>query len=187
MAGISPSSNPQNVDLMVNKNLPVQTFYFNIEKIMPQFFAGVKVSYPLNNNFFIESGATYTKVEIEYRKNDIGFDETHSMHESEERLQFPITIGVDFGALEITSGWLPMFSLTNHHNLNQIPGFVSSSSQFKLGWSMGARVNILQARIGLEYQGQLSRYGKGWSVNDQSLELRNVPGHFVFTVQYRVN
>jgi hypothetical protein len=106
------------------------------------------------------------------------------MEEIEKMLQVPATIGVRMGFIDITSGLTGIISLSKDSDLSQMEGYESTAGQFRMGWSTGLRAHLSSIAIGMEFQAELSRIGHDMSVNGESLELRNVPGYVVFTIQF---
>ena len=187
--GVSPGGNPTCASLFVNRSNPYEEFQFSMVNIKPQFFTGVRANVQLKEPFFLEGGISYTKSNSEYLVNYTYENENRpseiSMSVIDHIIQFPINIGVSLGSVDITSGLTAMKTISSANELEQINGFHSSDAKFQLGWQMGARYAIHRFMIGLEFQSGFNRVCEGMYVNQQSLELMNVPGKFVVTGQYR--
>lgn len=185
--GISPAGNPKNAAVLINSHWPKEEFVFSVSKVMPQYFAGAKVHQMLNDDFFLESGIIYSQSNKMYTMKYTLFDGTHEMKESENMLQLPVNIGAKLGIIEVTSGLMGVYSISVNSELKQIPNAVCEQDKIHFGWSTGIRINVMKSRMGLEYQGSLTRMCEGVYVKDESLELRNIPGQFVFNIQYGIN
>ncbi|MEP6793500.1 MAG: hypothetical protein ABJB16_04185, partial [Saprospiraceae bacterium] len=62
-------------------------------------------------------------------------------------------------------------------------GFSQEKNSIKLGWQAGIRYAFHRVLLGVEYQATLNPICQDRYVNGQSLQLMNVPGSFVFSVQ----
>ncbi len=187
--GVSPGSNPLTPHLIVNRSNPHEEFLFNMVNVKPQFYGGIALNLPLGRPFFAEGGISYTKrtssYMVRYRMARENSPQTEYMQESEEMILLPINIGVSIGSLDITSGLTAARTISTAKELTHLKGFHQDENKFKLGWQMGVRYAVGRAMAGVEYQGSFNRVGQGMYVNGQSLEIMNVPGKLVFSVQYR--
>jgi hypothetical protein len=188
LAGIAPGSHPIMAGLIVNRHLPSDEFVLNMTEVKPQIFGGMRVNLELTSPFFTEVGLTYTRKTMLYDVDYTYIFEsrlaTHQMKETEHQLLVPVSIGVSLGSFDVTSGFRGILTLSKETELSQLEGFHSKTSSIHWGWHTGVRYGINRAMVGVEYQGCFNRVGYGSFINGQSLELRNVPGHFVFTLQY---
>jgi len=187
-AGISPESNPANYPLIVNRQNPYEEFLFNLIQVKTQYFGGIQVRCDMGTNFFVESGAAYTQRKSVYSmKYTMGREKGtyQELQEIEDQLILPLSIGVKLKSFEITSGFLGFVSLAKQSELNHIVGFSDQSDKVQMGWHAGAGINLNKVFLGVEYQSAMNRTGIGMSVNQQPLELRNVPGQCVFNIRYK--
>ena len=186
--GASPGSNPQSAAVLLNRSNPIEEFQFNMVKAEPQLFAGIAAHIPLKAPFFLEGGVSYTKSNSVYRINYLHAELTSSeqlMNESEAMLLLPVNIGSRIGNFEVTSGFTAIQSLSVESELAHLNGFKNEAKAVKMGWQMGARYDLKVVMLGAEYQGAFSRVCQGMNVNNESLEIMNVPGRWVFNIQYR--
>lgn len=188
--GASPASNATSAGIIVNRDNPREEFQFNQTQVKPQFYGGIRANIKLGSPFFLETGISYTKCTSEFQLNytmDRPENQPQEMYmsESEDMLLFPLDIGVSIGKLEVTSGLTAIKTISAIKELSHVQGFHSDGNSLKMGWQMGVRYGINRTQIGVEYQGSLNRVGQGMSVNGNSLEIMNVPGKMVFTMQYR--
>ena len=190
VGGLSPESHPNTTDLFVNSKQPRDEFIFTLATVKAQYFGGIKTSIPLSEYFFLESGLTYTKrtsvYAVDYTYRELHEPSAMDLTETENILMIPVNIGVKLGILDVTSGLTGNTSFSTKTDLGQINGYASDPATFRMGWSTGVRVNIANTAIGIEYQGSLNRVCEGSYVDNQPLEMRNVPGQFVFTIQYLI-
>ena len=186
--GASLASNPNSAGLLVNRHDPAEEFMFNMNKVDPQYFVGAKMHLELGEPFFTELGLTYTKKTSTYHVEYTIIDTEHPvsdhfMKQSEHLIMMPLNIGVNMGAFDITSGFRMMKPISQSTELERLTGFSAENNLLQFGWQAGAGFYVGRTRLGAEYQSNFSRVGRGMSVNGQSLEIMNVPGQLVFTLQ----
>jgi hypothetical protein len=186
--GASLPSSPHSAGVLVNRQSPAEEFMFNINKLDPQYFIGSKLHMELGEPFFTELGLTYTKksstYHVEYSIIDTEHPvKDHFLKESDHLIMMPVNIGVNMGAVDFTSGFRIMTLIDKSTELDRLSGFTTESNAIQLGWQAGAGFYLGRTRLGAEYQSNFSRVGRGMFVNGQSLEIMNVPGQFVFTLQ----
>ena len=187
--GISPQTTPASADLFVNRHLPHEEFRFNMRKVDPQIFAGIKGHVELGTPFFAEAGLMYSRRKSTYQALYTIIDREHPvssyiMTETEDMIMLPVNIGVNLGIVDLTSGFRVAQTVGKKTDLDQLAGFMSDDNTLRLGYQASVGVSIFRSRIGIAYLGNFSRVGSGMSVNNQSLELMNVPGQFVLTLQH---
>lgn len=188
MGGVSPQSSPLSAGLIINRQSPHDEFVFNMSEVGPQYFGGIKTRLDLESSFFLDFGLTYTKSKSTYQLKYTLIDAEHPvtnhiMSETEHLLFLPVNLGVKIGDFELTSGIRAIHSIESRSDLHQLNGFENEENFITLGWQGGVGYNLFGTRIGIDFSSQFSRVGQGMSVNDQSLELMNVPGQFIFTIQ----
>ena len=188
--GMSPAAHPVTADLIVGRENPHNEFLFNLVRVEPQFYGGLRVHKQLKAPFFLEGGLTYTRRTSQYQVNyRMPQTEPGSQHlimkESEDILQLPLEIGVSLGRIDVTSGLTIMKTLSSQNELTHLNGFSAENNTLKWGWQMGVRYGIKRVMAGIEYQGSMQRVCQGMYVNEKPLEIMNVPGRFVFSLQYR--
>lgn len=188
-AGISPATSPLNTGIIVNREDPMNEFQFRPVHVNPQFQAGVNLNLQLKTPFFLEGGISYTKkssdYQVNYRIPGEGKPALALMNESEDILMLPVNIGVSLGSFDVTSGLRAMKTLSKKSELTHLNGFSTEENSFRMGWQMGIRYGLHRTMVGVEFQGSLNRVGQGMNVNGHSLEVMNVPGNFVFSIQHR--
>lgn len=184
----SPGSNLKSAPALINRSNPSEEFQFNMVKAETQLFAGIAAHVPLQAPFFLEGGVSYTKSKSVYHINysypELG-PKSQFMNGSETMILLPVNIGARLGNFEVTSGFTAIQSLKVDSELAHLNGFKNEAKAVKMGWQMGARYDLKVVMLGAEYQGAFSRVCQGMHVNNESLEIMNVPGRWVFNIQYR--
>lgn len=188
VGGVSPQSSRVSTDLIINRQIPHDEFLFNLNEVGLQYFGGLKSRLDLESSFFLDFGLTYTKSKSTYQVLYTLIDaehpvSNHIMTESEHLILLPVNLGVKMGDFELTSGLRAIHSIDSRSDLHQLNGFENEENFISLGWQAGVGYNLFGSRIGVDFSSQFSRVGQGMSVNGQSLELMNVPGQFILTIQ----
>lgn len=189
VGGISPGSKPSGAGLVVNRHLPHEEFVFNIDRMDPQMFAGFKGHLELGTPFFVDAGLLYSMKRSTFDVVYTIMDTEHPVAQArfkhtEHILMLPVNIGANIGLLDVTSGLRLERNIMQTSDLGELTGFRKDKGSVNLGWQAGIGVDIFRSRIGLEYQGNFSRVGKGMYVNDQPLELTYVPVQLVLLLQH---
>ena len=189
--GVSPGSNPNAYGIIVNRENPVEEFQFKLVHVDPQFIGSLKAHVPMNDQFFLEGGVSYTQrnsvYHIQYTMpTREPAEQEMLLEESESMILLPVNIGVVLGKFNVTSGLRLKKNISESNELKQIDGFISDDNSMQMGWQMGLRYGFNRTMIGVEYMGTLNRVCEGMYVNGNSLAIMTVPGSFVFSLQYRI-
>ena len=185
--GFSPAIHPGNADLMVNREDPMETFLFNVSVSRSEYFVGLNARRPLNNQFFTEIGAVYTKGVNQYKLSYLlpkGADSYQERTECDHQILFPFGIGAKIDALEFTGGFQVAWTVSHQCGLQAIEGYDEQTNPLQFGWHSGVQFNFDKMIAGIEYRAQFKRMCSGMYVNGQSLELMNMSGRFSFKVQF---
>jgi hypothetical protein len=187
--GISPASSPLNAGIIVNRENPIEEFEFNMVHTNPQYFAGAGIHLSLSTPFFLEAGLTYTQkksfYQVDYSLKSEFNPGDALLSETEKIILLPVNLGVSIGVVSVTSGLTAMKTVAGSNELTGLKGFHSEQSNVRLGWQMGARYELQRIAAGVEYQSCMNRVCEGMYVDRQSLEVMNVPGNWVFSLQFK--
>ncbi|MDQ3017509.1 MAG: hypothetical protein M3R25_12410 [Bacteroidota bacterium] len=189
--GVSPGNNTSGQRLIINRTNPLEEFRIGLSASKQQLFGEVSAHVKLNGHFFLESGIGYTraasvyKLDFQMLQPDMPSKEMY-MRDSKNLLLLPVQIGVVLGKLEVLSGFRATHAFSSKNELTHVKGFSGKSSGVGLGWQFGARYPIRNTLLGVDYHGNFQRVGTGMIVNNQSLEIMNIPGQWVFNIQYRL-
>ena len=189
VGGVGTGTTPSSAGLIVNRHDPHEEFVFNVAKVEPQFFAGVKSQLQLSSPFFMEAGLLYSMRKSTYDVVYTIIDtehpvRNHELNETDHQIMLPVNIGVNMGSFDVMSGLSVTHSVSKKSELIQLSGFESEGNRPQLGWQGSVGYYFLRNRIGLEYQGSFTRVGSGMTINDQSLELNNVPGNITLMLSH---
>lgn len=188
--GASPGTSHTSAPALMNRHDPINEFQFNLFHTEPQLYGSIIMHLPLGESFFLEGGVTYTQKDLVYETVHTypteGFASHHLMNESRKMIMLPVNFGVTLNRFEIVSGFTAHKIISVESELYAMEGFRYSDNTVSLGWQTGVRYKLGNTLIGMEYLGMLQRAGQNMFVNDQCLELRNVPGAWIFSLQYRI-
>lgn len=189
--GISPGQYPAQAGVFVNRQDPVNEFYFNIVRLKQQRFAGLGVHVPLNDYFFAESSLTYTRQETQYLAqytypNEFRALNTMVINEALDQIYLPVDIGARIGVVEVTSGLKLMRTLKSNHEFSLMEGFKEAERMTQMGWQMGVRAGIAGLKLGVEYNSSFRRICEDRYINSNSIAIRHIPGRFSFNLQFRL-
>ena len=192
--GWSPSQHPNEPKALITGDVPGREFIFNVNHTSAQYYFGLKALIEISYPFFVEAGVTYTSRNNEYHCEYVILfpgekTKLHSMTGNEKLLQFPLSIGVKLNAFKINSGLMAILPLAAKSELEHMQGYSSEKNSIKPGWFAGIALGIKSIRsdIGIEFQKSFDRVCQGMYIHDESLEIRNVPGRFVFKYQFWFN
>src|SRR5688500_11773750 len=189
VGGVSPSSSPSSAGLIVNRHAPHEEFVFNVAKVQPQLFAGFKSQLQLSSPFFAAAGLMYSRKESTYDVTYTIIDTEHPvpnhlLNEVDHQIMLPVNIGVNLGSFDVMSGLRITQSISKKSELTQLSGFSADGNKPQFGWQGSVGYYFLRNRIGLEYHGSFTRVGSGMTLNNQSLELNNVPGQISLMISH---
>lgn len=184
--GVSQGSTPA----LINRHDPVNEFQFNLIQTERQLYGSILIHLPLGTPFFLEGGVTYTQKNMLYEAVHTypaeGYAAHRLMNESKKLIMLPVNFGVTLNKVEVISGFTAQKIMSLQSELYYMEGFRYSENSLSLGWQMGARYKLGNTLLGIEYLGMLQRVGQEMYVHNQCLEIRNVPGAWIFSLQYRI-
>ena len=99
-------------------------------------------------------------------------------------INLPLSMGVDLGILDITSGFLPQFILSQQSDLSDLEGYNQDLKTMRFGWHTGIAANVNQLRIGLNWQSDFNNYADHAYIGNQSLELAGRSSRLLGTLSF---
>jgi len=187
--GISPQQSPGSDYIFVNRSTPRSEFTFNISQVKASYFAGVGTRYDIFP-FFFTAEALYNKrqfvYDVAYTYPEFGrSDETLEYSETMHVINVPISVGVQIGIMEVSSGFLPQVVVGHETDLDDINGYSQKLNPIRLGWHTGLAARLSALRIGLDWQMDTNTYADHIYVNNQNLDLRGKSSRLVGTLSYQ--
>jgi len=186
--GISPQQTPTSHYIFVNRSSPRDEFTFDLNTVKASYFVGVGARYDIQPFFFLAE-AQYNKREYVY---DVSYtytgrgrtEQTTQYHEQMNVINIPLSVGVDLGILDVSSGFLPQLIVSQQSDLSQIKGYHQDLKTLRFGWQTGIAVNVNQLRIGLNWQTDFNNYADHAYIRNQSLTLAGSSSRLLGTFSY---
>ncbi len=187
--GVSPQQTPESNHIFVNRSSPRDEFTFDLSQVKASYFIGVGAKYNLNP-FFLAAEAQYNRREFLYNVSYTfpGFgrtEQTQIVTESMNVINFPLSLGVDLGIVDVTSGFLPQLIVSQSSDLSDIYGYTQKLNRVRLGWHSGLAANISDLRVGLSWQMDFNNYADHAYINDQNLSLAGRSNRILGTLSYQ--
>ncbi|HUR31888.1 MAG TPA: hypothetical protein VMZ69_10685 [Saprospiraceae bacterium] len=188
-AGVSPQQNPEPHHIFVNRSSPREEFTFDLAQVKASYFVGVGARYNVNQ-FFFAGEAQYNRREYLYNISHTfpGFgrtEQTEILSESMNVINLPLTLGVDLGIIDVTSGFLPQVIVSQDSDLKSIDGYSQKLDKIRFGWHSGLAANIKDLRVGLSYQMDFNNYADHAYIHDQNLSLQGRSSRILGTLTYQ--
>ena len=186
--GVSPQQNPASNHIFVNRSSPADEFTFDLAQVKASYFVGVGAKYDLKP-FFLAAEALYNKREyvynVDYTFPEFGrTDQKDVYNEHMNIINVPLTIGVDLGVVDVTSGFLPQIIVSNQSELANLPGYSEKLDRLRWGMHSGLAANIKDLRIGVSWQMDFNNYADHAYINNQNLTLQGRSNRFLGTLSY---
>jgi len=188
-AGVSPQQTPVDHHIFVNRSSPRDEFTFDITQVKASYVVGVGARYDVKP-FFFATEAQYNKREYVYNVAYTfpGFDRSdvaELLTEEMTVINLPLTLGVDLGIVDVTSGFLPQLIVSQESDLSNLPGYSQKLNALRFGWHSGAAVNIKDLRVGVTWQMDFNNYADHASINNQNLSLQGRPSRILGSLTYQ--
>jgi hypothetical protein len=185
--GISPQQTPSSHYIFVNRST-ADEFTFDLSTVKATFFAGAGVRYDVKP-FFFQADALYNKREyvyaLSYTYTGSGrTDQSNSYSEQMTVINVPLSLGVDLGIVDVTSGFVPQMVVSQHSDLEDLTGYHQDLNFLRFGWQSGVAFHVSQLRIGLNYQMDFNNYADHAYIRNQSLELNGLTSRLVGTMSF---
>jgi len=186
-AAISPQQTPPSHYIFVNRSTPDE-FTFDLRTVKSSVFIGAGARYDIKP-FFFQAEAQYNKrvyvYDVSYTYTGSGrTDEVNKYEEQMDVINLPLSVGVDLGFLDVTSGFLPQVVLSQQSDLSEIDGYHQDLKTMRFGWQTGIAANLNQLRIGLNWQSDFNNYADHANVGNQSLELAGRSSRLLGTLSF---
>ena len=185
--GISPQQTPPSHYIFVNRSTPDE-FTFDLRTVKASVFIGAGARYDIKP-FFFQAEAQYNKREYVYDVSYVytGRGRTDEVTEYEEQMDvinLPVSVGVDLGILDVTSGFVPQIILSQQSDLADLEGYNQDLKTMRFGWQTGIAANVNQLRIGLNWQSDFNNYADHANIRNQSLELAGRSSRLLGTLSF---
>ncbi len=188
-AGISPQQQPGSNYIFVNRSSPRDEFTFDLAQVKASYYIGVGARYDIAP-FFFSAEAQYNKREYVYDVSYTfpAFGRTETVQQYNEYMHVinvPLSIGVDLGIVDVTSGFLPQVIVSQQSDLEDVAGYNQHLRRLRLGWQSGIAAHVDQMRIGLNWQMDFNNYADHAYIRSQPLSLKGRASRVLGTVSYQ--
>jgi hypothetical protein len=186
--GISPQQSPNGHYIFVNRSAPRDEFTFDLAQVKASYFVGVGGRYDLKP-FFFSGEAQYNKREYIY---DVSYTypgiprtvDVEQYNETMQMINIPLSVGVDLGIVQVSSGLLPQLIISHQSELEKLEGYSKKRTPFRMGWQSGLETKISNLRIGLNWQMDFNNYADHLFIGNQPLTLQGRPSRILGTFSY---
>lgn len=187
-SAVAPQQTPDLHYIFVNRSSPRDEFTFDLSQVKASYFFGVGAKYDVNP-FFFTAEALYNKQEYVY---DVAYT-FPAFGRTEEAIQYteymntitmPVSLGVNLGVVEVTSGFLTHIIASQDTDLKAIRGYSQDLNLFRFGWQSGVAARIAQLRVGVSYQMDFNNYADHAYINNQNLSLQGSSTRYLATLGY---
>ncbi len=187
--GLSPQQTPETHFIFVNRSTPRDEFTFDLAQVKASYFVGFGAKYDVHP-FFFEAQAQYNKREyiynIEYTFPGFGRSEQKQLlTESMNVINVPLTLGVDLGIVDVTSGFLPQIVISQQSDLNNLEGYNQNLKWLRFGWHSGVAANVGDMRVGVSMQMDFNNYADHAYIRNQNLSLKGRSTRMLGTLSYQ--
>jgi hypothetical protein len=187
-AGVSPQQTFSPNHVIIDRDNPQQEFIFDLARVKASYLLGVGAKYNFNP-FFLAAEAQYNKRQYVYTvKSTVPVfpraDVTQEMNEEMNIINVPVSLGVDLGVVDITSGFVPQLIVSQQSDLENVEGYSQELDRLRFGWHSGIAANVKDFRIGVSWQMDFNNYADHAYINNQSLELQGRATRWLGTVTY---
>ncbi len=100
-------------------------------------------------------------------------------------INVPLCLGVDLGVVDVSSGFLPQFVLSQTTDLTTLTGYNQNLKWLRFGWLSSVAANVGQLRVGVSMQMDFNNYADHAYIRNQSLSLQSRPTRLLATVGYQ--
>lgn len=187
--GVSPKQSPTTHFIFVNRSSPRDEFTFDLAEVKASYFIGFGAKYDLKP-FFFAAEAQYNKREyiynIEYTFPGFGRSEqSQLLTESMNVINVPLSLGVDLGIVDVTSGFLPQIIISQNTDLKDLQGYNQNLKWLRFGWQSGVAANIGDMRLGVSMQMDFNNYADHAFIRKQNLSLQGRSTRMLGTLSYQ--
>ena len=136
---------------------------------------------------FIEPRVMLHSTQVEYTLSGSNGTLTNALRsESFTNLDIPIMVGTEILFFDIYLGPVAHFNLGSTSDLFDIAGYETNFDTVDFGWRGGLHFGLGQVGIDLEYEGNLSEFGKHIKVDNESYTFNNNPSRLILNLQIQL-
>ncbi|MEO6132649.1 MAG: hypothetical protein ABIQ02_12435 [Saprospiraceae bacterium] len=185
--GYAIQQKPQLSSLLVNRDMPLKEFEFNLTEVAKQFHFGIRKNISFQRPFFGTVGLEYTQQHQTYSCRMINTpnpEGNYKINASNKTIMLPVGIGVHLGPVEVTNGMMAQFNFQSKLSGENTMGIETSKNDTSVGWYSGVSIRLGFTSFGVSYQSSFSRDASNLTNRGKSMELASVPGNVMFTMGF---
>lgn len=189
-AGMAPGLDPGTDHIFVNRASPRSEFTFNAVKVYEAPYIGGFVRMDLAEPFYLRAEAMYNQFNTDYELRFLGTEfprssKTSVFTETIRQIDLPVSMGVQLGTFDVTSGFTAHILLSQDTELDIFSNYRRTLDPVRFGFHTGFGAHFELLRIELRYVMDFFTYADHLNVGDQNLSLDNSPGRIMATMSYQ--
>jgi hypothetical protein len=165
--------------LLITNKEKAKDFGLAVEEANYSFHGGI--FFRIGSTIFVQPEVLFTTEKVTYRLNDfsnIGIVEDLA-EERYNTLNIPLMMGLKLGPLRLQAGPVGQIFLDSKSDLEDIDGYESNFSDFKLAYQAGIGLDIWKLIFDFKYEGSFTRFGNHITFFGEQYKFDDVPGRFV--------
>ncbi len=136
---------------------------------------------------FLETRLMLHSTSVEYTLNgDNGGIGENVLTESFTKLDVPLLIGLNLAFLDLYAGPVAHIHLDSASDLIDFKDYGERFSTATYGWRAGVGVQLGNVNVGLEYEGNFSRYGDHITIAGQPFDFGDTPSRFILNLGFEL-
>ncbi len=163
-----------------------QDLKFALEDANYGFQFGALLRLPLSEVLTLQPEVTFNSSKNTYRLDDP--DAATPSVVLEERyndVNVPVLLSYKVAFLRLNAGPVGHFYLSDTGDLKDAAGIERTFDTFNLGYALGGSIDIGPLTLDVRYDGNFSKYGKTFTVQDNSFQIDQAPKRWIGSVAYR--
>lgn len=184
--GMSPKHTPAQSSIIMNRLDPVHEFLFNLDQIEKNYTLGLRTNIRFSRPFFGTLGLEYNRQRQHYSMlfTHMKPESSHILMVSNDKITFPMGVGVRLHKIEITSGLQMSYIIHSELKQDLSMGIEMKDARLEMGWYTGVGIALGRTSFGVRYQSSLNRCGDNLLLHQKPMGLASVPGNVCFTIGF---
>ena len=137
--------------------------------------------------FFIETRLILHSTSVEYTLDgENGGLGENIFSESFTNLDVPLLLGLNVAFLDLYAGPVAHIHLNSASDLVDFKDYGERFSRAEYGWRLGVGTQLGKISIGVEYEGNFSKYGDHITIAGQAFNFGDTPNRLIFNIGYEL-
>jgi len=137
---------------------------------------------------YLEPNFQFHSNVVQYRLKDYSrIDEAVStiFTESYQNFDIPVLLGIKAGPLRFFAGPVAHLHISSTGDLVDFPGYNQRFKSATYGYLAGLGLDLWRLRLELAYEGNLSRFGSHFVINDQPYQFSEAASRIIASIGFR--